>query len=89
MEALGASKVEVLGLIFLCFFFDSVLLVAALAGVSMGTTATAVAKMASVKSRIANLLMRLSRCGWAILCGGLSDVTPRRNKHSRDRRTNL
>jgi arginine exporter protein ArgO len=64
VEVLGASKVEFLGLIFLCFFFDSVLLVAALAGVSIGTTASAVEKIASVKSRIANLLMRLSGCGW-------------------------
>jgi hypothetical protein len=30
----------------------------------MGTTTSAVAYMASVKSLIANLLMRLSRCGW-------------------------
>jgi hypothetical protein len=32
-------------------------------GVTMGTAASAVAYTASVKSRTANLLMRLSRCG--------------------------
>jgi len=45
----------------LCFLICLLLTVAALAGVTMGTTASAVAHMTSVISRIANLLMGLSR----------------------------
>jgi hypothetical protein len=45
---------------FLCFFISLLLLISALDGVTMGTIAGAVAYMASVKSRIAILLMRLS-----------------------------
>ncbi len=55
---------ELFGLMFLCFFFVSVLFAAAVAGLTMGTAASAVAYMTSVKSRIADLLMRLSRWGW-------------------------
>ena len=45
---------------FLCFVKCLLLLVSALASVTIGTTAGVVAYMASVKSRIANLLMRPS-----------------------------
>jgi hypothetical protein len=44
----------------LCFFKCLLLFVSALAGVTIGTTTSAVAYMANVKSRIAFLLMRLS-----------------------------
>ena len=47
-------------LCFLCFLICLLLLVPALAGVTMGTSASPVVQMASVKSRIANLLMRPS-----------------------------
>jgi hypothetical protein len=70
------------------FFFISLLpFVAALAGVTVGTTASAVAYMASVKSVIADLLMFLSRQGYPVRrpAGG----TPRRNKHSRSNRAAL
>ena len=53
--------------IFLFFFISLLLSAAALAGVTMGTAASAVAYMASVKSPIANFLMRLFRCGWGNL----------------------
>jgi hypothetical protein len=88
MDGLGASAPELLW-IFLLFFTALLASAAALDDVTMGAAASAVAYMASVKSRIADLLIRLSRYGSAILCGGLTDVTPRRNKHSRERRTNL
>ena len=55
-----SPKPEFLWIFFLCFICLP-LLVAALAGVTMGTTISAVVHMASVKSLIANLLMRLSR----------------------------
>ena len=42
----------------LCFLICLLALAPALAGVTAGTTASAAAYMASVKSRIANLLMR-------------------------------
>jgi len=44
----------------LCFFICPLLLVAALAGATMGTTISAVTHIASVKSRIANLAMSSS-----------------------------
>ena len=50
-------------MIFLCFFICLLLLVSALAGVTIGTTTNAVPYMASVKSLIANLLMIPSRQG--------------------------
>ena len=45
---------------FLCFWTCPLLLVAALAGVTAGTSASAVVHKASVKSRIAGLLMGFS-----------------------------
>jgi hypothetical protein len=45
---------------FLCFWTCPLLLVAALAGVIVGTSASAVVHKASVKSRIARLLMGFS-----------------------------
>ncbi len=45
---------------FLCFLKCPLLFVAALAGVMMGTTISAVAHVASVKSRIASLAMHSS-----------------------------
>lgn len=47
----------------LCFLICLLLLVSALAGVTVGTSTSAAADIASVKSRIANLLMRPSRGG--------------------------
>ena len=47
-------------LCFLCFLICLLLLVPALAGVTIGTTASAVAHIARIKSRIANLPMRPS-----------------------------
>ena len=50
-----------LGLVWTLFaFFSSLPFVAALADVTMGTITIAVAYMANVKSRVADLLMRLS-----------------------------
>jgi hypothetical protein len=46
--------------ILLCFLTALLLLVAALAGVTIGTAISAVAQIASVASRIANFIMRLS-----------------------------
>src|SRR5258708_23062926 len=46
-----------LWIFFLCFFMCLLLLVSALAGVTIGTTTSAVAHMDSVKSLIPNLLM--------------------------------
>jgi hypothetical protein len=68
----------------LCFFKCLLLLVAALAGVTIGTSAGIVAYTASVKSRIANLLKRPPE-----LVQGMrpADGTPRRNKHASGNRT--
>lgn len=45
----------------LCFLICLLLLVSALAGATVGTSTSAVADIASVNSRIANLVMRRSR----------------------------
>ena len=50
------------GLIFLCFFLTVVLSsVAAFAGAIMGTVADAIANVASVRSRMADLFMHFPR----------------------------
>jgi hypothetical protein len=60
-----------------------------LAGVTIGIATSAVAYMASVKSLIADLLMRLSRGGWSNPVLMPTDGTPRRNKCYRGNRTGL
>jgi hypothetical protein len=64
LEDLGSPMPGPFWIFFLFFPVSSLLFGAALADATMGTTTSAVAHMASVKSRIANLLMRLS---WRLL----------------------
>jgi hypothetical protein len=56
---LGSLKPELVWIFFLAFS-SSLLFVAALTGVTMGTITSVVAYRANVKSRVADLLMRLS-----------------------------
>jgi hypothetical protein len=70
---------------FLFFPISSLPFVAALAGATMGTATSAVAHMASVKSRIADLLMRVS-CDWSKPMLMPTDGTLRRNKRYRGNR---
>jgi hypothetical protein len=61
-DVTGACICPALEFIFLCFFFAAVLpSVAAFAGATTGIAADAIAKMATIKSLMADLLMRFSR----------------------------
>ena len=63
---MSGLRLAIAGLLWDTFFFfviSLLLFVAALAGVTVGTITSAVAYMANVKSVMADLLMRLSRCG--------------------------
>jgi len=60
LEDLGSPTPRLLWIFFLFFSISPLPFVAALAGVTVGTTTSAVAHMTNVKSPIADLLMRLS-----------------------------
>jgi ABC-type uncharacterized transport system permease subunit len=60
LEDLGSLTPRLFWIFFLFFSISLPPFVAALAGVTTGTITSAVAHMASVKSLIADLLMRLS-----------------------------
>jgi hypothetical protein len=61
LAALESLMPAVFWIFFLFLLMSPLLFAAALAGVAVGTTTSAVAHIASVKSLIADFLMRLSR----------------------------